>query len=160
MSQKPTYEELALRAKAFENEAFERKQDDEFLLREKDFSKSLIDSLPGIYYLFDEKGKFIRWNKNLESVSGYSAGEIMAQSCFSQRWIILMVVKAACHIQKIPDRDDGAVMGVIRASKKGVSVVQIMEQTGLKKGQIWPTISRAKRQGTVKIVKKGIYVKA
>ena len=54
----------------------------------------------------------------------------------------------------------GAVMGVIWASKKGVSVVQIMEQTGLKKGQIWPTISRAKRQGTVKIVKKGIYVKA
>ena len=54
----------------------------------------------------------------------------------------------------------GAVMGVIRASKKGVSVVQIMEQTGLKKEQIWPTISRAKRQGTVKIVKKGIYVKA
>ncbi len=52
----------------------------------------------------------------------------------------------------------GAVMGVIRASKKGVSVVQIMEQTGLKKGQIWPTISRAKRQGKVKIVKKGIYV--
>ena len=54
----------------------------------------------------------------------------------------------------------GAVMGVIRASKKGVSVVQIMEQTGLKKRQIWPTISRAKRQGAVKIVKKGIYVKA
>jgi len=54
----------------------------------------------------------------------------------------------------------GAVMGVIRASKKGVSVVQIMEQTGLKKGQIWPAISRAKKQGTVKIVKKGIYVKA
>jgi len=54
----------------------------------------------------------------------------------------------------------GAVMGVIRASKKGVSVVQIMEKTGLKKEQIWPTISRAKRQGKVKIVKKGIYVKA
>jgi len=54
----------------------------------------------------------------------------------------------------------GAVMGVIRASKKGVSVVQIIEQTGLKKGQIWPTISRAKRQGTVKIVKKDIYMKA
>ena len=54
----------------------------------------------------------------------------------------------------------GAVMGVIRASKKGVSVVQIMEQIGLKKGQIWPTISRAKRQGTIKIVKKGVYVKA
>jgi predicted transcriptional regulator of viral defense system len=54
----------------------------------------------------------------------------------------------------------GLVMGVIQASKKSVSVAQIIEQTGLKKGQIWPAISRAKKQGKVKIVKKGIYVKA
>jgi Asp-tRNA(Asn)/Glu-tRNA(Gln) amidotransferase B subunit len=53
----------------------------------------------------------------------------------------------------------GSVMRVIRASKKGVSVAQIMEQTGLKDGQVWPAISRAKKQGKVKIVKKGIYVK-
>ncbi len=52
----------------------------------------------------------------------------------------------------------GAVMGVIRAGKKGVSVAQIMEQTGLKDGQIWPAISRAKKEGKVKLVKKGIYV--
>ncbi len=52
----------------------------------------------------------------------------------------------------------GAVMGVIQASKKGVSVAQIMEQTGLKDGQIWPAISRAKKEGKVKLVKKGIYV--
>ncbi len=52
----------------------------------------------------------------------------------------------------------GAVMGVIQSSKKGVSVAQIMEQTGLNKGQIWPAISRAKKEGKVKIVKKGIYV--
>ena len=52
------------------------------------------------------------------------------------------------------------VMRVIRASKRGVSVGQIMEKTGLKKGQIWPAISRAKKEGKVKIVKKGIYVKA
>jgi len=80
MSQKPTYEELALNVKALEKEAFERKQDDEMLLREKNFSESIIDSLPGFFYLFDEKGKFIRWNKNLESVSGYSAGEIGTMS--------------------------------------------------------------------------------
>ena len=70
MTKKPTYEELELRVKAMEKEAFERKQDNEFSLREKDFSESMIESLPGIFYLFDEKGKFIRWNKNLESVSG------------------------------------------------------------------------------------------
>ncbi|MCJ7685699.1 MAG: hypothetical protein MUO68_15565 [Desulfobacteraceae bacterium] len=40
----------------------------------------------------------------------------------------------------------GPVMRVIRASKKGVSVAQIMEQTGLKKGHVWPAISRAKKK--------------
>ncbi len=80
MTKKPTYKELELRVKALEKEALERKQDNEFSLRGKDFSESIIDSLPGIFYLFDEKGKFIRWNKNLESVSGYSGGEISAMS--------------------------------------------------------------------------------
>ena len=80
MAKKPSYEELELRVKTLEKEALERKQDDEFLLRGKDFSESIIDSLPGIFYLFDEKGKFIRWNKNFESVSGYSAGEIATMS--------------------------------------------------------------------------------
>jgi len=50
------------------------------------------------------------------------------------------------------------VIRVIQTSKKGVNVAQIMEQTGLKKGQNWPAISRAKKEGKVKIVKKGIYV--
>jgi PAS domain S-box-containing protein len=44
--------------------------------KEKDFSNSIINSLPGIFYLFDSNGKFLRWNKNFESVSGYDANEI------------------------------------------------------------------------------------
>ncbi len=49
---------------------------------EKEFSKvkaladKLIDSLPGVFYFFDLQGRFIRWNKQLEEVTGYSAGEI------------------------------------------------------------------------------------
>lgn len=43
---------------------------------EKDLLDKLIDSLPGIFYLFDEKGRFIRWNKQMEIVSGYSGKEI------------------------------------------------------------------------------------
>ena len=49
MAKKPTYEELDLRVKTLEKEAFERKQDDEFLLRGKYFSELIIDSLPGIF---------------------------------------------------------------------------------------------------------------
>jgi PAS domain S-box-containing protein len=43
---------------------------------EKRISNTLIESLPGIFYLFDEQGRFLRWNRNLELVSGYSAAEI------------------------------------------------------------------------------------
>lgn len=46
------------------------------LQKEKELSDSIINSLPGIFYLFDHTGKFLRWNKRLETVSGYSAEEI------------------------------------------------------------------------------------
>lgn len=42
----------------------------------QDFSHSLINSLPGIFYLFDSNGKMMRWNKNFEKVSGYNTEEV------------------------------------------------------------------------------------
>ena len=54
----------------------DRKQAEESLRKEKTFSDTLINSLPGIFYLFDENGHFMRWNRNLEIVSGYSSEEI------------------------------------------------------------------------------------
>ena len=39
-------------------------------------SDSIINSLPGVFYLYDREGKFVRWNRNFETVSGYSADEI------------------------------------------------------------------------------------
>jgi len=54
----------------------ERKQLEEGLLKERDFSDAMLNSLPGILYFFDVKGKFLRWNRNFEIVSGYSGAEI------------------------------------------------------------------------------------
>ena len=45
---------------------------------EKNFSHAVIDSLPGVFYLYDRNGKFLRWNKNFEQVSGYGPAEIAA----------------------------------------------------------------------------------
>ncbi len=45
-------------------------------LREKTISDAIIYNMPGIFYLLDEQGKLLRWNKNLERASGYSALEI------------------------------------------------------------------------------------
>jgi PAS domain S-box-containing protein len=54
----------------------ERKRTEAAILKEKAFSEAMINSLPGIFYLFDQTGRFLRWNHSFESVSGYSAGEI------------------------------------------------------------------------------------
>jgi PAS domain S-box-containing protein len=43
---------------------------------ERDFSAAALNSLPGVFYLYDENFKLLRWNKNLERVSGYTAAQI------------------------------------------------------------------------------------
>lgn len=43
----------------------------------RSISDTLIDSLPGVFYFYDETGKFIRWNKQFEKVTGYAAEEIV-----------------------------------------------------------------------------------
>ncbi len=53
-----------------------RRQAEKTVMMEKQFSDAVIDSLPGIFYLFDRQGKFLRWNANFEQVSGYRAAEI------------------------------------------------------------------------------------
>ncbi|RPJ15478.1 MAG: HAMP domain-containing protein, partial [Desulfobacteraceae bacterium] len=50
------------------------------LSRERDFSDSVMNSLPGVFYLFDEQGHFLRWNKNFEMVTEYSPEEISKMS--------------------------------------------------------------------------------
>ncbi|MGO9016757.1 MAG: PAS domain S-box protein [Syntrophobacteraceae bacterium] len=54
----------------------EFKKSEEGRLREKTISDATIDNMPGIFYLVDEQGRVLRWNKNLEQASGYSALEI------------------------------------------------------------------------------------
>jgi PAS domain S-box-containing protein len=46
------------------------------LAKEKEVADTIIESLPSIFYLFDEEGRFLRWNRNFASVSAYSAEEI------------------------------------------------------------------------------------
>ncbi|MFV8322843.1 PAS domain S-box protein [Flavobacterium sp. LS2R12] len=54
----------------------ERKNAEAIILREKQLSESIINNLPGIFYLYDESGNFVKWNKNFEKVTGYDYEEI------------------------------------------------------------------------------------
>lgn len=50
------------------------------LIKEKSLSDSAINSLPCVFFLIDEHGRTLRWNKNLEDVTGYSCEEIAKMS--------------------------------------------------------------------------------
>ena len=50
----------------------ERRRAEKEIQTERDFSKALLDGLPGIFYFYDSNFNFLRWNKNFETVSGYS----------------------------------------------------------------------------------------
>jgi PAS domain S-box-containing protein len=54
----------------------ERKQMEGAVLRERDLSDAMLNSLPGAFYFYDQTGNFLRWNQNFEIVSGYSSEEI------------------------------------------------------------------------------------
>ncbi|MFL6333008.1 MAG: PAS domain S-box protein [Pyrinomonadaceae bacterium] len=52
------------------------KGQEDLLRDQRDQLAATLDSLPGVFYMFDSAGHFLRWNANLERVTGYSAEEI------------------------------------------------------------------------------------
>jgi PAS domain S-box-containing protein len=46
------------------------------IIKEKNISDSIINSLPGVFYLYNKERQFLRWNRNFETVTKYSADEI------------------------------------------------------------------------------------
>ncbi len=64
--------EMALHVADADNE---RRKAEEELRNEKLLTEEYIDSLPGLFYVFDEE-KFVKWNQRWEMVTGYSADEL------------------------------------------------------------------------------------
>jgi PAS domain S-box-containing protein len=50
----------------------------EAVREEQLFSASLLESLPGIFYFYDQQGRFLRWNREFSTVTGYGTEEIAA----------------------------------------------------------------------------------
>lgn len=46
------------------------------LKKEKILSKAIMDSIPGILYLYDDEGRLVHWNKNHEELTGHSTAEL------------------------------------------------------------------------------------
>jgi|GEM_PF-354063 len=53
-----------------------QKETERKLMDEKNFNEALIESLPGIFYMFDKEGHYHRWNSNFIEQLGYTSEEI------------------------------------------------------------------------------------
>jgi PAS domain S-box-containing protein len=54
----------------------EHRKAENALKEEKKFSDTIIDSLPGMFYICDQEGRLLRWNNNEKAVTGYSVEEL------------------------------------------------------------------------------------
>jgi PAS domain S-box-containing protein len=69
-------QELTLANEKLKYEIAEPRKAEVLIIKEKELSNEIIDSIPGVSVLLDEDLKFIRWNKHFEVISGYNAEEI------------------------------------------------------------------------------------
>ena len=68
-------EDLTFALDHFASEAVRRRAQ-ALVERERTLSADTIESMPGTFYLYDESGRFLRWNRNFVAVTGYSDEEI------------------------------------------------------------------------------------
>ncbi len=52
------------------------KKAEEELEKERIFNSTVLDSVPGILYIYNKDGQLIRWNKNHELLTGYTTEEL------------------------------------------------------------------------------------
>jgi diguanylate cyclase (GGDEF)-like protein/PAS domain S-box-containing protein len=53
-----------------------REQAKQKLLNEIELRKQMMEALPGVFYMIDQSGHFLSWNKNLEKITQHSAQEM------------------------------------------------------------------------------------
>ncbi len=80
MPNNPTYDDLIEQIRDLTTEVDENKLAISSLRTEQLFSEKVLNSLPGIFYLYDEDGNLIRWNKNHETLTGYGPEELPRRS--------------------------------------------------------------------------------
>ena len=72
-----TVQKLRQTNTSLQEEIAERKKSEFQIVKEEELSSEIIDSIPGVFMLLDENFRFLRWNKNVELVTGCSPEQIL-----------------------------------------------------------------------------------
>ena len=103
----------------------EQKQAEEELFKEQLISKSLLDSLPGIFYLYSyPELQLVRWNKNHETLLGYKASELKNMSILE--WHEPEVRNAVLEAVELVMRDGRNMIETPLLAKDGRSIPFIL----------------------------------
>src|SRR5262245_22278101 len=92
---------------------------------ERQLADGIIENLPGFLFMVDRQGRRVRWNKQRELVTGYSADEIAATPPGGQ---------------SIPEDREGVVAAVERGFREGHTRVEHRIRT--KDGRLVPILSQ------------------
>ena len=80
---------------------------EEQILKARIFSDKIIDSLPGIFYIYDpEENRVMRWNNRAESITGYSSEAIVGVNfiefiAYADRQMIAEKIKEAFELGQL-----------------------------------------------------------
>jgi len=96
---KPSYIELKSKYEDLKTEIISLKEVIKQLTEQNKFFEMLIHSLPGLFYIFNDDFRNLRWNKNVETVTGYSDEEIRSMPLFK-----LFTGNTLSHIRDAIDR--------------------------------------------------------
>ncbi|MGA9856072.1 MAG: PAS domain S-box protein [Gammaproteobacteria bacterium] len=58
------------------NDVSNRVQAEQRFAEERNFVFHAIETLPGVFYVFNAEGRFLRWNKQMEKITGYDTEEM------------------------------------------------------------------------------------
>jgi len=74
--QSPLERDIALTLANIAAVALRRQKAEEALRREKQFSDDILQGLPGVFFMYDDQARLVRWNRQHEQMLGYSAQEL------------------------------------------------------------------------------------
>ena len=125
----------------FVKDVTERKKAEQALKEEKMFSDAIINTMPGIFYLYENGERLVKWNKNHEMVTGFPGreGEDIKPSAFFDTEIFKMVEKEVGKVMStgstiaefdIVTKDHGKIPMVFNAAKVSIGDKEYLLGTG------------------------------
>ena len=97
----------------------------------EEFRGALMEAIPCAVFIFNSKGRIIFWNRSAEELTGYSAAEMLGQTCEPLR------------IHEAPD-GDREVVAAVCAARHGGDSSAIECEVRHKGGQAVPVVRRTK----------------